>query len=195
MNAKGNRTLNVSAGISARRSLAAATALGLVLGLVLGLATTATAVNYSTSPGKNAAFEASTSDVLTVYLPKLTATIEKGKRRTVLAIEAAYTDGPYGPIYGVRALGLGVTVNGVAVQPNSAATQQNVIDCGLVDTPPAGCTIVGTFWLDIDAAELANPGVFVGQPLSIVMSAGHVGGGPPPANPMDASLSVRVQKK
>jgi hypothetical protein len=191
MNAKGNRTLQLSAGTTVRRSLAAAAALG----LVVGLATTAAAVNYSTSPGKNAAFEAATGNVLTVYLPKLTATIEKGKKRTVLAIEAGYTDGPYAPIYGVRSLGLGVTVNGVAIQPNPASAQQNVIDCGLTDTAPAACTIVGTFWLDIDAAEAANPGVFVGQPLSIVMSAGHVGGGPPPANPMDATLTVRVQKK
>jgi hypothetical protein len=191
MKAKENRTLRLSAGTTARRGLAAATALG----LVLGLATTGAATNYSTSPGKNSAFESSTNNPLTVYLPKLTATIAKGKKKTVLAIDAAYTDGPYGPIYGVRALGLGVTVNGIAVQPNPAATEQNVIDCGLVDTPPAGCTIVGTFWLDIDAAELANPGVFVGQPLTVVMSAGHIGAGPPPANPMDASLSVRVHKK
>jgi hypothetical protein len=191
MNAKGNRIFQQSACTTARRGLAAVTALG----LVVGLATTAAAVNYSTSPGKNAAFEASTGNPLTVYLPKLTATIEKGKKRTVLAIEAGYTDGPYAPIYGVRALGLGVTVNGIAIQPNPAAAEQNVIDCGLTDTAPAACTIVGTFWLDIDAAELANPGVFVGQPLSIVMSAGHVGGGPPPPNPMDATLSVRVQKK
>jgi hypothetical protein len=191
MKAKENRTLRLSAGTTARRGLAAATALG----LVLGLATTGAATNSSTSPGKNSAFESSTNNPLTVYLPKLTATIAKGKKKTVLAIDAAYTDGPYGPIYGVRALGLGVTVNGIAVQPNPAATEQNVIDCGLVDTPPAGCTIVGTFWLDIDAAELANPGVFVGQPLTVVMSAGHIGAGPPPANPMDASLSVRVHKK
>jgi hypothetical protein len=191
MNTKGNRPLQLSAVTAARRSLAATAALG----LVVGLATAAAAVNYSTSPGKNSAFEASTGDVLTPYAPKLTASIEKGKKRTVLAIEAAYTDGPYSPIYGVRALGLGVTVNGVAVQPNPAAAEQHVIDCGLTDTPPATCGVVGTFWFDIDAAELANPGVFVGQPLSVVMSAGHVGGGPPPANPMDASLSVRVQKK
>jgi hypothetical protein len=175
--------------------IAAATGLGLGIGLVLSLATTAAAANYSTSPGKNSAFESSTGNLLTVYGNQLTATIAKGKKKTVLAIEAAYTDGPYGPIYGVRALGLGVTVNGISVQPNPAATDQNVVDCGLTDTPPAGCTVVGTFWFDIDAAELANPGMFVGQTLTVVMSAGHVGGGPPPANPMDASLSVRVQKK
>jgi hypothetical protein len=191
MNFQAIRSHQMSARTTARRCIAAATGFG----LVLGLATTSVAVNYSTSPGKNSAFESSTGDALTVYAPKLTATIAKGKKKTVLAIEGAYTDGPYGPVYGVRALAIGVTVNGINVQPNPASAQQNVIDCGLVDTPPAGCTIVGTFWLDIDAAELANPGMFVGQPLTIVMSTGHIGAGPPPANPMDASLSVRVQKK
>jgi len=165
------------------------------IGLVLGLATSGVAATYSTSPGKNSAFEASTAEVLTTYASKLTATIVKGKKKTVLAIEASYTDGPYSPIYGVRVLGLGVTVNGVAVQPNPASPEQHVIDCGLSDTPPATCTVVGTFWFDLDAAELANPGVFVGQPLTVVMSAGHLGAGPPPANLMDSSLSVRVQKK
>lgn len=191
MNAKGTRKHCSPAGNQARRGLIVTAALG----FVLGLATTAAAVDYSTSPGKNSAFEASTGNVLTNYASKLTATIAKGKKKTVLAIDAGYTDGPYSPIYGVRALGIGVTVNGVAVQPNPAATEQHVIDCGLGDTPPATCSVVGTFWFDIDAAELANPGVFVGQPLTVVLSAGHVGAGPPPPNPMDASLSVRVQKK
>jgi hypothetical protein len=191
MKVKRIRTVYPSTSNTARHSLAITTAIG----LVLGLAAVSTATDYSTSPGKNAAFEAATGNVLTVYAPKLTGTIAKGKRNTVLAIEAAYTDGPYSPIYGVRALGLGVTVNGVAVQPNPAAAEQHVIDCGLTDTPPATCTVVGTFWFDIDAAELANPGVFVGQPLTVVMSAGHVGAGAPPANPMDATLTVRVQKK
>jgi hypothetical protein len=174
-----------------RRGFAAATALG----LVLSFANSGAAATYSTSPGKNAAFEASTAVPLTVYGSKLTATIEKGKKRTVLAIEAGYTDGPYGPIGGVRAIAIGVTVNGIAVQPNPASAEQHVADCGLTDTPPATCTVVGTFWFDMDAAELANPGVFVGQPLTVVLSAGDVSGGAFPANPMDASLSVRAQKK
>lgn len=170
-------------------------ALVTALGIVLSLTTTGLAATYSTSPGKNSAFEASTGEALTVYGSKLTATIAKGKKKTVLAIEAGFTDGPYSPIYGVRVLGIGVAVNGVPVQPNPAAAEQNVIDCGLTDTPPATCGVVGTFWFDIDAAELANPGMFVGQPLTVILSAGDVSGGPFPANPMDASLSVRVQKE
>jgi hypothetical protein len=180
-----------SAGISGRRIVAAATAVG----LALSLTGSAGAATYSTSPGKNSAFEASTADPLTVYSSKLTATIVKGKKGTVLAMEAGYTDGPYGPIGGVRAIAIGVTVNGIAVQPNPAAVEQHTVDCGMTDTPPAICTVVGTFWFDIDAAELANPGMFVGQPLTVVLSAGDVSGGAFPANPMDSSLSVRVQKK
>jgi hypothetical protein len=186
-----DRKLSLSARTNRRRGVVVSTALG----LVLSLTGSGVAATYSTSPGKNAAFEASTADPLTVYGPKLTATIVKGKRGTVLAIDAAYTDGPYGPIGGVRVIGLGVTVNGVAVQPNPATAEQYVADCGSNDTPPAVCNLAGTFWFDIDAAELANPGTFVGQPLTVVMSGGDVSGGAFPANPMDSSLTVRVQKK
>ena len=196
MQSKRIRTIHLSGSNTARRGLAAATALG----LVLGLATTASAVNYSTSPGKNSAFEASTGNPLTAAgTTQLTATIEKGKKKTVIAVEATYGDGPYIPTsVQKRALAMNVTVNGVTMHPDPAASYQYVIDCGwaMGSGPPAACFTTGTFWLDIDAAELANPGVFVGQPLSIVLTAGDVAASPLiGVTPMDASLSVRVTKK
>jgi hypothetical protein len=41
------------------------------------------------------------------------------------------------------------------------------------------CTITGIFWLDLDAAEDAHKGMFLGQPLDITLSAGacNSGGG------------------
>jgi hypothetical protein len=52
------------------------------------------------------------------------------------------------------------------------------------------CAMVGTWWLDLDAAEAANPGMFIGEPLLIELNAGS-------SNPTvaTASLRARLQKK
>ena len=31
------------------------------------------------------------------------------------------------------------------------------------------CTLTATWWLDLDAAEVANPGVFINQPLTVTL--------------------------
>ena len=195
MHSKKILTPHLFAANAARRGLAAATALG----LVLGLATTASAVNYTTGQGKNAAFAAFTGNVLTTLQPQLTASIAKGKKKTVIAVEASYSDGPYTPTTStMRVLGMRAEVNGVIMQPNPFAGYMYDTDCGwasgMVDT--LACATKGTFWLDIDAAELANPGQFVGQPLTVTLHAGDLaGGGLVGVQLMDASLTVRVQKK
>jgi hypothetical protein len=195
MNFKGTRTLRLPARNMARRGTAAVTALG----LVLGLATTASAVNYSTGPGKNSAFEASTGNPLTTLAPQLTGVIVKGKKKTIIAVEASYTDGPYTPTAQVdRILGMNATVNGVVMKPQPSTAYQYVIDCGFAAgmVTPACCTTTGHFWLDIDEAELANPGMFVGQQLNVVLSAGDLSAGAlVGVQPMDATMSVRVTKK
>lgn len=151
----------------------------------------------STSPGKNSAFESSSALLVGPGSTLLTASLEKGKKKTVLAIEASYTDAAYSPTAATaRVLGLTVTVNGLGVQPNPVAPYTVNTDCGFTDTPPAACTVTGTWWLDIDAAETASPGLFVGQPLSIALVGGDLSlGALVGVQPMDASLSVRVTKK
>jgi len=52
------------------------------------------------------------------------------------------------------------------------------------------------WWLDIDAAETANPGVFVNQPLTITLLGGDLTNGTlVGVQPMDISLSAIVVKK
>lgn len=187
-----NRFLSPSPDTRARRSFAAAT----VLAMVSTFLATGVGSAASTSPGKNSAFVSSTG-VLTSYNVQASATIEKGKKKTVLAIEASYSDGAsYPTAAGMRVLGLAVYVNGVQAQPNPLASYVYLTDCGYVDDDPVACSVTGTFWLDIDAAELANPGAFVGEPLVVELTAGDLAAGPLVGiTPMDTSLTVRVQKK
>lgn len=187
-----HRSLSPSRITGRRRGFAVAA----VLAVASSFLCTVVASAASTSPGKNSAF-VSSSGVLTAYMPQATATIVKGKKKTVLAIEASYSDGAsYPTAPGIRVLGMRVAVNGVLAQPNPSAAYVYLTDCGFVDTPPVACTVTGTFWLDVDAAELANPGMFVGQPLVVTLEAGDLTNGALVGiTPMDASLTVRVQKK
>jgi hypothetical protein len=137
----------------------------------------------STSPGKNSAFESGTINPLGSGLPTLlTATIAKGKKKKVLAIEASLVTSSGA----VGTLELAAEVNGVAPEGQSvnqactAGTQH--------------CTLVGTWWLDLDAAEAANPGTFLKQPLDVTLKGGAQAGGDPDIQ-ATATLSVRVESK
>ena len=156
----------------------------------------------STSPGKNSAFESMTGVPLVGLAPPLlTATLLKGKKKTVVKVEAMYTDGPYDPSpTTTRVLGLAVDVNGVLMEPTtggaSSVGQGAVNDCGFATPPPTACTVTGTWWLDIDAAETAHPGMFVNQPLTVTLLGGDLTNGTlVGVQPMDISLSAIVVKK
>lgn len=146
----------------------------------------------STSPGKNAAFESSdfgaTGDIPPASGgPLLTATIAKGKKKRVLAMEATLTSGTGGSPPG-DGYTMGVAVNGVEVGP---------IDPGgftLRDhpCPDSRCTFTSSWWFDIDAAEASNPGQFVNQPLTIILFGGDSGGVQSRAT---VTMSVRMEKK
>jgi hypothetical protein len=192
-----NQFLSPSTPTRGRRGRTAAT----LLALVFGFSTTGVVSAASTSPGKNSAF-VSTTGVLRYFFTdeaKSTATIEKGKKKTVLAIEATLSDGvSYPTPSAIRVLGILVRVNGVTAWPNPNASYQYYTDCGFDgDVAPVACSVSGTFWFDVDAAELANPGQFVGQPLVVELTAGDLPGGGAlvGVTQVDTSLSVRVQKK
>jgi hypothetical protein len=188
-----NRSLTHSTGTGRRRGQRAVAALA----LVLSLSATGLANADSTSPGKNSVFVSAAGVPLTSFATTLTGTIQKGRRKTVLAIETMYSDAGSYPTPAVdRVLGTIVTVNGVQAQPNPQSNWQYLVDCGFFNTAPVACAVAGTFWLDIDAAELANPGSFVGQPLVVEFVAGDLTAGALVGSlPMDASMTVRVQKK
>lgn len=157
--------------------------------LVVGLAAS-TASGDTISPGRESAF-ASSADVSPLPNPDpsnplLSVTIEKGKRRRVLVIEATVEDRSAASIL----LRIGPSVNGLGVQGPSASE-----NCD----PATGvtvCTATGVWWLDLDAAEAASPGTYINQPLIVKLVGGDVitADGPGPG-PYGASLVVRMVKK
>ena len=112
----------------------------------------------------------------------LTASLVKGKKKRVVAIEAtlATNSGASGVLH------LLPTVNGVAVQ---GTIVNEPCDPSLVH-----CAATGTWWLDVDAAEAANPGLFVGELLEVELVGGVLAGGDSDASGT-ATLSVRMVKK
>jgi len=132
-----------------------------VLGL-LGLAPDTGAQN-TTSPGKNAVFASNqvTFDLCCGF--QLGATIEKGKSKRVLKVEATYGTGL---VAGPNACAapwrneIFASVNGVAM--NGSIGFGNGPLC-----PGPECFNTGVFWLDLDAAEAAHPGTFIKRPLDI----------------------------
>jgi hypothetical protein len=165
-------------------SAAAAVALLMVGGLVTKPARAA-----STSPGKNSAFESSdfgNGDMPQAVTTLLTATLLKGKKKHVLVVEATLSSGTSPvPSY----LFLRATVNGFPMEP---------LDSGLLDDVLQACNngpciLSPTWWLDLDAAELAHPGMFIKQPLTVTLLGGE--GFPAPQLDSKATMSVRLQKK
>ncbi|HEY2775978.1 MAG TPA: hypothetical protein VGK20_18200 [Candidatus Binatia bacterium] len=115
----------------------------------------------------------------------LTATISKGKAKTVFRVDATITIGANAHLPG---LFLALLVNGDGVHPNFA------LDSQCDTTATVACTMAASFWLDIDAAEAASPGGFVGKPLVISLSGGNTADDPTALN-YTVSLSGQVIKK
>jgi hypothetical protein len=87
-----------------------------------------------------------------------------------------------------------VYVNRAPLNPNPASAgsycQTQCNTASAVD-----CTVTGTFWLDLDAAaEAADPGMYLGKPLNISLSAGSVAGGYS-GRPYKETLSAQLVKK
>ena len=81
------------------------------------------------------------------------------------------------------------TVNGVAVEPSSGGvTFPAKVSCEAI-----GCFKTGTWWLDIDAAESAHSGMFVNQPLNVVL-VGVESSANAEFN-VAATITARLQKK
>ena len=107
----------------------------------------------------------------------VSATIAKGKSKTVLEVDVVATD-TTGANPGVVAQ---VAVNSVAAEP----TSNQIADCNTV------CTLASQWWLDLDAAEAAHPGMFKGQPLVITVRIFSFSA----TSTADISLRARMEKK
>lgn len=153
--------------------------------LLLGSPVGSAYADGTTSPGKNSAFASVSFMMLPAYSsPLLTATIEKGKKKTVLEIVTTLSATPAAPV----TLASNVTVNGIQAQPGLWTVAQ---DCSA--NAALGCQLTDVRWIDVDAAEAANPGMFVGQPLVVNFTGGAFMAGI--GSNSAATLAVRVQKK
>jgi len=146
----------------------------------------------STSPGKKVAFETAKGVPLPhLPMPVLTATIEKGKKKHVITVDAMVRlDLPPG----VATLSLGADVNGLEMHPTGGmGTWKSALqECPNVGM---GCTVTATLIMDLDSAELLSPGSFINQPLTITLMAGDAGPGGGVGQPVDVSMIVRMEKK
>jgi hypothetical protein len=150
-----------------------------------------TAHAASTSPGKTAVYASTAAAVITdPPAPVLTATIAKGKKKRVLEVDlsAIVTGGPSG----AGKLTLVPIVNGLAIMEpvDTGSTVASRLVCG---SAPEGCSLSAQYWLDLDAAEAAHPGVFIKQPLVIEGRAGWGSFGGPPIPPVSAAVSLRAR--
>ena len=122
----------------------------------------------STSPGKNAVFvTVDSGDWSSVGLVE--GTIAKGKRRNVLEVELTFEVAPFGTsgaCGGLFEVFAPTTVNDVPLEPDPSPYGFDVSDCEL-ESDIWFCRHHRHAWLDLDAAEAAHPGVFIGQPLNI----------------------------
>ncbi|HYC55500.1 MAG TPA: hypothetical protein VEL28_11260 [Candidatus Binatia bacterium] len=122
-------------------------------------ATAAHAVPESTSPGKSSVFVKDTNQFQSgAIMVPIAGTISKGKTKRVLRIDATLTLGIFN--LGDQATAT-INVNGVSL----GSAVGHCHGASLLE-----CTVTGTFWLDLDAAELADPGSVKGAPLNVTMT-------------------------
>ena len=132
-----------------------------------------------------------------VPLAGMVATLKKGKPKRVVVVEATMTKGVATPGAPVT-LSMFPDVNGVLMEPDASGGVSGpgpLEDCGGfgINPPAFSCTLTGTWWLDLDAAEAANPGVFINQPLVVTLHGGDFAG--MGVVPVDVTMSVRLEKK
>lgn len=173
------------------------------LAISLTWTASALALDVSTSPGTHAVFVSATH----LSLPSgggqkelLTAQITRGKRHTVIAFEAmaGLFGDPSVPLH----VEINPDVNGVVATdcvPMAGECPLGINTAGRMTCPPMGtmdflsCNAVGTWWIDVDAAESAHPGMFVGKPLNITLNGVESTGAG--ASDFKATLTARIQKK
>ena len=111
-------------------------------------------------------------------------TIPRGRKGRVLKVEATFQAninvvGPNVCPNQPKSVELFPVVNGVGLEPSSFITAHN--NCAPCSDAFCllGCGTSGNFWIDLDQAEAAHPGLFIGQPLNVVLIArsfGNAGG-------------------
>ena len=142
----------------------------------------------TTSPGRTAVYvdKSGVPITLSPQSAGVTGTIIKGKRGHVLEIDLTLIASNAES----NALGVFPHVNGFTdvVHPKPSFFQWQLMQC----TGFQNCTVSGHFWVDLDAAETAHPGMFIQRNLVIelfeIADIAVDGTG-------DASLRARLRKK
>jgi len=153
----------------------------------------------STSPGKIGVYASTVSATISDPLATvLIATIAKGKKKRVLEVELAATltgNVPFAGLMTMRPI-----VNGLQLMEptNAGSTVTATRFCGGSGGGPLPvfCSQSYEFWLDLDAAQAAHPGMFIKQPLVIEFQLGFGAPGSSVIN-VDgvATLRARLAKK
>jgi len=169
--------------------------------LACALAAPASAqVNFD---GKKTAFHSSGGPVPLpgpVPAPLLVGKIDKGKKKNVLTVEATLASGVLAP-FAPWTLSMGVDVNGIPMNPGTTYPYSVEQDCasnavlGPFSDIPEGCNLSANFMIDLDAAEVASPGCCYNVPLVVTLMAGEGTNPVIPGIPVDASMTVRMEKK
>jgi len=144
---------------------------------------------YSTTSPAKETFHASAIAVAVPFQTDtvvLSGVIERGKARRLLIVEALV--GSVAP--GESGL-FRPNVNGVALQPTDDFGNGAGMSVVCPTGQPIGCTGGAHWWLDLDAAEAANPGTIINKPLNVEL----IGRGGTSPIGIYATLSARLEKK
>jgi len=175
---------------------------GIVLATVLLIgAFGAPAVGQVSFDGKKTSFHSTPPGgvplptALAAPVPGMVGTLTKGRKRHVVTVDATVSSGMMTP--GLPwSLSMGVDVNGIPMDPGTTFPDSVVQDCSATFTGPAmGCTVSGTFMIDLDAAEAASPGCCYSVPLIVPLYAGTASNSLITGASVDASMAIRLEKK
>ena len=133
----------------------------------------------TSSPGKFAAY----SSLSGVSIPGAGATvatvqISKGRKKRVLEVDVTAID----PSSVTEVIGIRATANGLAMEPTTFLQVEHSRD-----SVYNNFTAHALYWLDVDTAEAANPGMFVNVPINVdvVLYSG--------STPSTGNVSVRAR--
>ena len=161
---------------------------GIVCVLSLALALVSGAASAQSTGGKNSAFIAdgglTLPDGPTGVATLLQVTLPKGRKKSVVSVTGALQVDISTP----SLPSLEVHVNGVLAMGPIVS-----VDCKYVAVNR--CPLAGSWYLDLDLAELANPGMFIGQQLVVELVGGANTFSPPIAATGEAEMSVQLVKK
>jgi hypothetical protein len=86
-------------------------------------------------------------------------------------------EGQLPPVTGPALISASPAVNGISIEPSGHGGTTHFSMAQQCPSNVTFCTVTGMFWLDLDAAENAHKGLFLGKPLNISLSGESCNGG------------------